>query len=131
MVSIILSLVIISCVYFLVFPYFREFHCANAFLSFSACLFVCLFSSLAQLVEALRGVILPRDLCHKFLLLAEANTVRGIETCGILCGKLVQFNPPICTGKMYLIMLYFPVMYQLQSKSRSKQLVFNVINFIL
>ncbi|NXJ90556.1 STALP protease, partial [Corythaixoides concolor] len=41
-----------------------------------------------QLAEALRGVILPRDLCHKFLLLAEANTVRGIETCGILCGKL-------------------------------------------
>lgn len=47
---------------------------------------------LAELAEALRGVILPRDLCHKFLLLAEANTVRGIETCGILCGKLVQFN---------------------------------------
>uniref|UniRef100_A0A8C4XJS8 AMSH-like protease n=1 Tax=Falco tinnunculus TaxID=100819 RepID=A0A8C4XJS8_FALTI len=43
-----------------------------------------------QLAEALRGVILPRDLCHKFLLLAEANTVRGIETCGILCGKLTH-----------------------------------------
>ncbi|XP_074010520.1 AMSH-like protease [Numenius arquata] len=43
-----------------------------------------------QLAEALRGVILPRDLCHKFLLLAEANTVRGIETCGILCGKLTR-----------------------------------------
>ncbi|NXY40297.1 STALP protease, partial [Ceuthmochares aereus] len=43
-----------------------------------------------QLAEALRGVILPRDLCHKFLLLAESNTVRGIETCGILCGKLTH-----------------------------------------
>ncbi|KAM9011397.1 AMSH-like protease isoform 1-T4 [Ara ararauna] len=43
-----------------------------------------------QLAEALRGVILPRDLCHKFLLLAEANTLRGIETCGILCGKLTH-----------------------------------------
>ncbi|XP_075279505.1 AMSH-like protease [Opisthocomus hoazin] len=43
-----------------------------------------------QLAEALRGVILPRDLCHRFLLLAEANTVRGIETCGILCGKLTH-----------------------------------------
>ncbi|XP_014811344.1 PREDICTED: AMSH-like protease isoform X2 [Calidris pugnax] len=30
-----------------------------------------------QLAEALRGVILPRDLCHKFLLLAEANTTRN------------------------------------------------------
>ncbi|OPJ84455.1 AMSH-like protease [Patagioenas fasciata] len=43
-----------------------------------------------QLAEALRGVILPRDLCHEFLLLAEPNTVRGIETCGILCGKLTH-----------------------------------------
>ncbi|XP_069720310.1 AMSH-like protease [Phaenicophaeus curvirostris] len=43
-----------------------------------------------HLAEALRGVILPRDLCHKFLLLAESNTVRGIETCGILCGKLTH-----------------------------------------
>ncbi|NWH80906.1 STALP protease, partial [Piaya cayana] len=43
-----------------------------------------------HLAEALRGVILPRDLCHRFLLLAESNTVRGIETCGILCGKLTH-----------------------------------------
>ncbi|XP_042712770.2 AMSH-like protease isoform X3 [Chrysemys picta bellii] len=43
-----------------------------------------------QVTEALRGVVLPTDLCHKFLLLAEANTVRGIETCGILCGKLTH-----------------------------------------
>ncbi|XP_064923479.1 AMSH-like protease isoform X2 [Columba livia] len=30
-----------------------------------------------QLAEALRGVILPRDLCHEFLLLAEANTTHN------------------------------------------------------
>ncbi|KAM6264211.1 AMSH-like protease isoform X3 [Aptenodytes patagonicus] len=30
-----------------------------------------------QLAEALRGVVLPRDLCHKFLLLAEANTTHN------------------------------------------------------
>ncbi|MXQ80532.1 hypothetical protein E5288_WYG008960 [Bos mutus] len=41
-------------------------------------------------VEGLRCVVLSRDLCHRFLLLAESNTVRGIETCGILCGKLTH-----------------------------------------
>nr|AAL54907.1 AMSH-like [Hydrophis hardwickii] len=40
--------------------------------------------------EGLRSVVLPSDLCHKFLLLADANTSRGIETCGILCGKLTH-----------------------------------------
>ncbi|KAL8187093.1 UNVERIFIED_CONTAM: AMSH-like protease [Gekko kuhli] len=44
----------------------------------------------SSVTEGLRSVVLPRDLCHKFLLLAEANTVRGIETCGILCGKLTH-----------------------------------------
>ncbi|KAF2975666.1 hypothetical protein EK904_012994 [Melospiza melodia maxima] len=43
-------------------------------------------------VDVLRQVIVPRELCHKFLQLADANTVRGVETCGILCGKLV--SPP-------------------------------------
>ncbi|KAK1333645.1 hypothetical protein QTO34_006030 [Cnephaeus nilssonii] len=41
-------------------------------------------------VEGLRCVVLPRDLCHRFLQLAESSTVRGIETCGILCGKLTH-----------------------------------------
>uniref|UniRef100_A0A5F9DFK8 STAM binding protein like 1 n=1 Tax=Oryctolagus cuniculus TaxID=9986 RepID=A0A5F9DFK8_RABIT len=41
-------------------------------------------------VEGLRCVVLSRDLCHKFLQLAESNTMRGIETCGILCGKLTH-----------------------------------------
>ncbi|XP_040831689.1 AMSH-like protease isoform X2 [Ochotona curzoniae] len=48
-------------------------------------------TSLADLVvEGLRYVVLSRDLCHKFLQLAESNTLRGIETCGILCGKLTH-----------------------------------------
>lgn len=54
----------------------------------SFCLFS-LFCFLDLVVEGLRYVVLSRDLCHRFLLLAESNTVRGIETCGILCGKLV------------------------------------------
>ncbi|XP_077161039.1 STAM-binding protein [Paroedura picta] len=41
-------------------------------------------------IEGLRHIIVPRELCHKFLQLADANTVRGVETCGILCGKLMR-----------------------------------------
>ncbi|XP_069733599.1 STAM-binding protein isoform X1 [Phaenicophaeus curvirostris] len=40
--------------------------------------------------EILRQVIVPRELCQKFLQLADANTVRAVETCGILCGKLMR-----------------------------------------
>ncbi|KAM4030509.1 LOW QUALITY PROTEIN: AMSH-like protease [Anomaloglossus baeobatrachus] len=43
-----------------------------------------------EIVEGLRIVVLPKDLSQKFLHLAEANTSRGIETCGILCGKLTH-----------------------------------------
>ncbi|XP_029460004.1 STAM-binding protein [Rhinatrema bivittatum] len=42
------------------------------------------------MVDSLRHVIVPRDLCPKFLQLAEVNTSKGVETCGILCGKLMQ-----------------------------------------
>ncbi|NWS50285.1 STABP protein, partial [Probosciger aterrimus] len=41
-------------------------------------------------MSILRQVIVPRELCEKFLQLADANTVRGVETCGILCGKLMR-----------------------------------------
>ncbi|NXA75419.1 STABP protein, partial [Thryothorus ludovicianus] len=41
-------------------------------------------------VDVLRQVIVPRELCHKFLQLADANTARGVETCGILCGRLMR-----------------------------------------
>ncbi|XP_068114399.1 AMSH-like protease [Hyperolius riggenbachi] len=43
-----------------------------------------------ETVEGLRIVVLPKDLSHKFLQLADANTTRGIETCGILCGRLTH-----------------------------------------
>ncbi|TRZ03665.1 hypothetical protein DNTS_026570 [Danionella cerebrum] len=43
-----------------------------------------------QRVEGLRRVLIPRDLTYRFLLLAESNTARGIETCGVLCGKLAH-----------------------------------------
>uniref|UniRef100_A0A096MHT2 STAM binding protein like 1 n=1 Tax=Poecilia formosa TaxID=48698 RepID=A0A096MHT2_POEFO len=41
-------------------------------------------------VEGLRRVVIPRDLTHRFLLLADSNTARGIETCGVLCGRLTH-----------------------------------------
>ncbi|MBN3316469.1 STBPA protein, partial [Atractosteus spatula] len=41
-------------------------------------------------VDRLRQVAVPAELCHKFLKLAEANTARAVETCGILCGKLMR-----------------------------------------
>ncbi|XP_051522806.1 AMSH-like protease isoform X1 [Myxocyprinus asiaticus] len=43
-----------------------------------------------QRVEGLRRVLIPRDLTYRFLLLADSNTARGIETCGVLCGKLAH-----------------------------------------
>ncbi|KAG1943736.1 AMSH-like protease [Pimephales promelas] len=44
----------------------------------------------SQRVEGLRRVLIPRDLTYRFLLLADSNTARGIETCGVLCGKLTH-----------------------------------------
>lgn len=41
-------------------------------------------------VEGLRRVVLPQELTHRFLLLAASNTARGIETCGVLCGRLMH-----------------------------------------
>uniref|UniRef100_A0A8C5PE83 STAM binding protein n=1 Tax=Leptobrachium leishanense TaxID=445787 RepID=A0A8C5PE83_9ANUR len=38
----------------------------------------------------LRHVRVPRQVCMRFLQLAESNTQRGVETCGILCGKLMK-----------------------------------------
>ncbi|MGH0167826.1 UNVERIFIED_CONTAM: hypothetical protein FKN15_053445 [Acipenser sinensis] len=42
------------------------------------------------MVEGLQPLVVPRELCSKFLKLAEANTARAVETCGILCGKLTR-----------------------------------------
>ncbi|XP_054252621.1 STAM-binding protein [Indicator indicator] len=47
-------------------------------------------SQYLPLLDVLRQVIVPRELCQKFLQLADANTIRGVETCGILCGKLMR-----------------------------------------
>ncbi|XP_077571229.1 STAM-binding protein-like A [Stigmatopora nigra] len=41
-------------------------------------------------VDALRQLRVPSELCQSFLRLAEANTSRAVETCGILCGKLTR-----------------------------------------
>lgn len=40
--------------------------------------------------SGLRQVIVPSDLMRKFMVLAEHNTLRNIETCGILAGKMVH-----------------------------------------
>ncbi|XP_062927703.1 AMSH-like protease isoform X1 [Mobula hypostoma] len=47
-------------------------------------------SSSKQNVDGLQYVVLPKNLCQQFLKQADANTARGIETCGILCGKLTH-----------------------------------------
>ncbi|KAM8885982.1 STAM-binding protein-like A [Spinachia spinachia] len=40
--------------------------------------------------DAIRQLAVPAELCRSFLRLAEANTSRAVETCGILCGKLTR-----------------------------------------
>lgn len=39
----------------------------------------------------LKDVVVPRDIVIKFLSIAEPNTCRNVETCGILSGKMVSF----------------------------------------
>ena len=38
----------------------------------------------------LRNIIIPHDLCKQFLDVADSNTKKNVETCGILAGKLVS-----------------------------------------
>src|SRR5690606_19690135 len=40
--------------------------------------------------QRLRTIFLPSNLRHKFLEMAYSNTRRGLETCGLLCGTLIQ-----------------------------------------
>lgn len=40
----------------------------------------------------LREVVVPVELMPKFMALAQANTLRNIETCGVLAGKLVSYR---------------------------------------
>ncbi|KAI2661360.1 STAM-binding protein-like A [Labeo rohita] len=45
-------------------------------------------SNNTTLVDGLRQIAVPAELCGKFLRLANNNTIRAVETCGILCGSL-------------------------------------------
>lgn len=45
-------------------------------------------ASNTTLIDGLRQIAVPTELCTKFLRLANNNTVRAVETCGILCGRL-------------------------------------------
>lgn len=47
-------------------------------------------SSLKKSKYGLRNVVIPSDVSQEFLRIAQANTSRNIETCGILAGKLQQ-----------------------------------------
>nr|XP_055168512.1 STAM-binding protein isoform X2 [Nyctereutes procyonoides] len=47
-------------------------------------------------IDGLRHVVVPERLCPQFLQLASANTARGVETCGILCGKLQSAGSDYC-----------------------------------
>ncbi|XP_023616390.1 STAM-binding protein isoform X2 [Myotis yumanensis] len=49
-----------------------------------------LHSSETPTIDGLRHMVVPGRLCPQFLQLAGANTARGVETCGILCGKLMR-----------------------------------------
>ncbi|XP_028829114.1 STAM-binding protein-like A [Denticeps clupeoides] len=42
------------------------------------------------MLGGLRQLAVPAEVCHNFLKLADANTARAVETCGILCGKLTK-----------------------------------------
>ncbi|XP_030365933.1 STAM-binding protein isoform X1 [Strigops habroptila] len=61
-------------------------------------------------ISVLRQVIVPRELCQKFLQLADANTIRGVETCGILCGKLTH---PTQTAFLSSVDLHTHCSYQM------------------
>ncbi|XP_062399173.1 STAM binding protein b [Sardina pilchardus] len=43
-----------------------------------------------MMVDGLRQLTVPAELCSQFLRTANANTIRSVETCGILCGKLTR-----------------------------------------
>nr|XP_048298687.1 STAM-binding protein-like [Myodes glareolus] len=47
-------------------------------------------NSPVQNTKGLLPVVLPKDLCQNFLYSAWENTKRKRETCGVLCGKLVN-----------------------------------------
>ena len=69
--------------------------------------------------DAIRQLAVPAELCRSFLRLAEANTSRSVETCGILCGKLVRKETSaLCNFKYESVFLYklFPAKVTLSVK---------------
>lgn len=46
--------------------------------------------SISLMEGALRTLYIPNDTMQQFLDVAKSNTLKNIETCGILCGKLSQ-----------------------------------------
>ncbi|XP_077699052.1 STAM-binding protein isoform X2 [Canis aureus] len=61
-------------------------------------------------IDGLRHVVVPERLCPQFLQLASANTARGVETCGILCGKLTH---PTQTAFLSSVDLHTHCSYQM------------------
>ncbi|XP_030624412.1 STAM-binding protein-like A [Chanos chanos] len=47
-------------------------------------------SGATEMIGGLRILSVPAELCDRFLQLAKENTAKGVETCGILCGKLMK-----------------------------------------
>lgn len=43
-----------------------------------------------------KEVVVAGDLVENFVRLAQINTNRNVETCGILCGSLVSFKSVSC-----------------------------------
>lgn len=88
------------------------------------------------MVDALRQLAVPAELCRSFLRLAEANTSRAVETCGILCGKLVRLwkrnavlnplwtdlefldHPPMNVSGMFIYRFWMKLRHQLTSNPR-------------
>uniref|UniRef100_A0A673K1G2 AMSH-like protease n=1 Tax=Sinocyclocheilus rhinocerous TaxID=307959 RepID=A0A673K1G2_9TELE len=54
-----------------------------------------------QRVEGLRRVLIPRDLTYRFLLLADSNTARGIETCGVLYSFVPEIADPFLKSNLF------------------------------
>ena len=48
--------------------------------------------------HGLRNLFVPVDIMPKFLDIAKPNTLKNLETCGILAGKLVRYQDFVDDG---------------------------------
>ena len=48
-------------------------------------------SLLSAKTGGLRTIIVPEELLSRFISLSDSNTMKNIETCGVLAGRLVSF----------------------------------------